>query len=325
MARARKSACRSLADGKPMRFLFLPDGDDPDSFVRKHGKEAFEQLVREAQTAVAVPARRAARRSRPRHAEGRAAVPDAAKPHIAEDHRAGAAAAAHQARSPQLARVSRRTSSSALLGSAARGRAFSRAGARRGRSYAAPRSAANGRCSALRAAGPVARPSTSTRARSTPEPAGIAGSADLARRLAGELDGASRRHARCSSSASGPALQLEIAAARPVRSCEWTVRTAMSRRRRTRVHRSSSASSQICAAPATTASCDELRARRKSHGGKTSWLSTKSKSGVPRDCKLGTSQRALERSHDNATVSYNSAVIQRSLTEGWMAMARRRK
>ncbi|MEK6246391.1 MAG: hypothetical protein AABM33_18060, partial [Pseudomonadota bacterium] len=32
------------------RFLFLPEEDDPDSYIRKHGKEAFEQLVREAPT-----------------------------------------------------------------------------------------------------------------------------------------------------------------------------------------------------------------------------------------------------------------------------------
>jgi DNA primase len=53
----RKAAWRALevslplaTDGKPIRFLFLPEEDDPDSYIRKHGKEAFEQLVREAPT-----------------------------------------------------------------------------------------------------------------------------------------------------------------------------------------------------------------------------------------------------------------------------------
>ena len=53
----RKAAWRALEtslplalDHKPMRFLFLPAEDDPDSFVRKHGQEAFERLAREAQT-----------------------------------------------------------------------------------------------------------------------------------------------------------------------------------------------------------------------------------------------------------------------------------
>jgi len=53
----RKAAWRALevslplaTDAKPIRFLFLPEEDDPDSYIRKHGKDAFEQLVREAPT-----------------------------------------------------------------------------------------------------------------------------------------------------------------------------------------------------------------------------------------------------------------------------------
>ena len=56
-AAGRKAAWRALEvslplapDHKPIRFLFLPEGDDPDSYVRAHGKEAFERMVREAQT-----------------------------------------------------------------------------------------------------------------------------------------------------------------------------------------------------------------------------------------------------------------------------------
>jgi len=37
-----------LADHKAIRFLFLPAEDDPDSYVRAHGKEAFEQLLAQA-------------------------------------------------------------------------------------------------------------------------------------------------------------------------------------------------------------------------------------------------------------------------------------
>ncbi len=53
----RKAAWRALevslplaVDHKPMRFLFLPAEDDPDSYIRKHGQGAFEKLAREAQT-----------------------------------------------------------------------------------------------------------------------------------------------------------------------------------------------------------------------------------------------------------------------------------
>jgi DNA primase len=39
-----------VTDAKPIRFLFLPPEHDPDSYIREHGKEAFEQLVRAAPT-----------------------------------------------------------------------------------------------------------------------------------------------------------------------------------------------------------------------------------------------------------------------------------
>jgi DNA primase len=55
-AAGRKAAWRALEvslplapDHKPIRFLFLPDGEDPDTYVRKHGREAFEARVRGAQ------------------------------------------------------------------------------------------------------------------------------------------------------------------------------------------------------------------------------------------------------------------------------------
>ena len=56
-AAGRKAAWRALevslplaTDAKPIRFLFLPQEDDPDTYIRRHGKDAFEQLVREAPT-----------------------------------------------------------------------------------------------------------------------------------------------------------------------------------------------------------------------------------------------------------------------------------
>jgi DNA primase len=56
-AAGRKAAWRALEvslplapDHKPIRFLFLPDGEDPDTYVRKHGKDAFEARLREAET-----------------------------------------------------------------------------------------------------------------------------------------------------------------------------------------------------------------------------------------------------------------------------------
>ncbi|MCV6622697.1 MAG: DNA primase [Cellvibrionaceae bacterium] len=54
-AAGRKAAKRALdttlpaiTDGKQARFLFLPDGEDPDSLVRQEGTEAFEKRLDEA-------------------------------------------------------------------------------------------------------------------------------------------------------------------------------------------------------------------------------------------------------------------------------------
>jgi DNA primase len=43
--RALENSLSLLVDGKQVRFLFLPEGEDPDTYVRKHGKEAFESLL----------------------------------------------------------------------------------------------------------------------------------------------------------------------------------------------------------------------------------------------------------------------------------------
>jgi DNA primase len=56
-AAGRKAAWRALevslplaTDTNPIRFMFLPEGEDPDSFVRRHGRPAFERLIGESQT-----------------------------------------------------------------------------------------------------------------------------------------------------------------------------------------------------------------------------------------------------------------------------------
>jgi DNA primase len=46
--RALENSLAHLADGKQVRFLFLPDGEDPDTYVRKHGQASFEGLVGKA-------------------------------------------------------------------------------------------------------------------------------------------------------------------------------------------------------------------------------------------------------------------------------------
>jgi DNA primase len=39
-----------LTDDKPVRFLFLPAEHDPDTYIREHGKDAFEKQVAAAKT-----------------------------------------------------------------------------------------------------------------------------------------------------------------------------------------------------------------------------------------------------------------------------------
>lgn len=46
--RALETALPYLNDGRQLRFMFLPDGEDPDTLVRKEGKQAFEQRMEQA-------------------------------------------------------------------------------------------------------------------------------------------------------------------------------------------------------------------------------------------------------------------------------------
>ena len=47
--RALETALPYMTDGRQLRFMFLPDGEDPDTLVRKEGKEAFEARMEQAQ------------------------------------------------------------------------------------------------------------------------------------------------------------------------------------------------------------------------------------------------------------------------------------
>jgi DNA primase len=78
--RALEVSLPQVQDGKQVGFLFLPDGEDPDTFVRRHGKEEFE-----ARLAAARPLSRFLLDELAAHAdlataEGRASCLHAAKP-----------------------------------------------------------------------------------------------------------------------------------------------------------------------------------------------------------------------------------------------------
>jgi DNA primase len=88
-AAGRKAAWRALEvslpltpDHKPVRFLFLPEGEDPDTYVRRHGRESFERLVRQAQTLSGFLIGELRAQSDLSTAEGRSRFLATAKPHV---------------------------------------------------------------------------------------------------------------------------------------------------------------------------------------------------------------------------------------------------
>lgn len=50
--KALENALTTLTDGRQLKFMFLPDGEDPDSLVRKEGKPAFLDRVMDAAPAI---------------------------------------------------------------------------------------------------------------------------------------------------------------------------------------------------------------------------------------------------------------------------------
>jgi DNA primase len=81
--RALENTLPVLMDGKQARFLFLPEGEDPDDAVRARGREAFEAMVESALPLSDFLLDELSRRSPPRSSEGRAALVAAAKPLLA--------------------------------------------------------------------------------------------------------------------------------------------------------------------------------------------------------------------------------------------------
>jgi DNA primase len=88
-AAGRKAAWRALEvslplapDHKPIRFLFLPEADDPDSYVRKHGKDGWKRKLREAETLSQFLLAQLRAECDLETAEGRARLTSIAKPHV---------------------------------------------------------------------------------------------------------------------------------------------------------------------------------------------------------------------------------------------------
>lgn len=78
--RALENSLAQLTDGKQVRFLFLPQGEDPDTYVRQSGKAAFEALFEKALPLSRFLLQEVANEIDLSTAEGRAAFIHRAKP-----------------------------------------------------------------------------------------------------------------------------------------------------------------------------------------------------------------------------------------------------
>ncbi len=79
--RALENTLEALQDGKEVSFLFLPEGEDPDSHIRSHGRDAFLRLLdTDTLPLSAFLVRELARDRRLDSQEGRAALLKDAKP-----------------------------------------------------------------------------------------------------------------------------------------------------------------------------------------------------------------------------------------------------
>ena len=78
--RALENALAQLADGKNVSFLFLPENEDPDSYIRNFGKEAFEELSRQSLPLSIFLFRELSARVDLKTSEGRAGLVQEAKP-----------------------------------------------------------------------------------------------------------------------------------------------------------------------------------------------------------------------------------------------------
>lgn len=80
--KALESALPTLEDGRQLKFMFLPDGEDPDTMVRSQGREAFEQRLEQAVTATEYLFNQLLSGLDLKTMEGRARLANLAQPHL---------------------------------------------------------------------------------------------------------------------------------------------------------------------------------------------------------------------------------------------------
>jgi DNA primase len=78
--RALQQALPEAREGREIRFLFLPEGQDPDTLVGAEGREAFEQRLQSAVPLSEYLVRELSEQSELAHADGRARFAESARP-----------------------------------------------------------------------------------------------------------------------------------------------------------------------------------------------------------------------------------------------------
>ncbi|TNF88907.1 MAG: toprim domain-containing protein, partial [Gammaproteobacteria bacterium] len=80
--KALENALSTLTDGRQLKFMFLPDGEDPDSLVRKEGKKAFLERVADAAPAIEYLFAELSTGLDTRQLDGQARLASLVQPHI---------------------------------------------------------------------------------------------------------------------------------------------------------------------------------------------------------------------------------------------------
>jgi DNA primase len=102
--RALENTLPELHEGRQVSFLFLPEGEDPDTLVRKEGAPAFEERVRTAQPLPDYLFQQLAAQVDLNRLDGRARLVELARPHLGK-LRPGPLQALMQGRLAELARL----------------------------------------------------------------------------------------------------------------------------------------------------------------------------------------------------------------------------
>jgi DNA primase len=82
--RALQNALPEAREGREIRFLFLPEGHDPDTYIGQEGREAFENLLESALPLSEYLVKELSDQVDLTHADGRARFAEAARPLVAK-------------------------------------------------------------------------------------------------------------------------------------------------------------------------------------------------------------------------------------------------